>query len=72
MIAAGIAVGPYPKVLAAPFLAAGEVTEFDPGFSLPSLDFTASFLAEPRSLLVENSAEIARSVARDWHADYPG
>ena len=72
MIAAGIAVGPYPRVLAASHLAAGEVEEFDPGFVPPALEFTASYLAEPHSFVVENSAEIARSVARDWHAAQPG
>lgn len=71
MIAAGLAVGPYPRVLAAPHLAAHEVVEFDPGFVPPALAFTASYLAEPRSFLVENSAEIAREVAIGWHAAHP-
>jgi DNA-binding transcriptional LysR family regulator len=67
MIAAGIAVGPYPRILAARHLEANEVEEFDPGFDLPPLEFTASFLAEPRSFLIENSAETAREVAVEWH-----
>jgi DNA-binding transcriptional LysR family regulator len=71
MIAAGIAVGPYPRVLAAPHLAAQEVEEFNPGFVPPPLEFTASYLAEPRSFLIENSAEIARKVALDWHNAHP-
>lgn len=71
MIAAGIAVGPYPRVLAVRHLAAQEVEEFDPGFVLPPLDFTASYLAEPRSFLVENSGEIARDIAVNWHQDQP-
>lgn len=71
MIAAGIAVGPHPRVLAVPFLEANEVEEFDPGFVPPPLEFTASYLAEPRSFLVENSAEIAREVAVDWHKSHP-
>ena len=71
MIAAGIAVGPYPRVLAAPHLKANEVVEFDPSFVPPALEFTASYLAEPRSFLVENSAEIARDVATAWHASHP-
>ncbi|MFK7877274.1 MAG: LysR family transcriptional regulator [Paracoccaceae bacterium] len=71
MIAAGIAVGPYPRVLAAPHLAKNEVVEFDPGFAPPALEFTASYLAEPRSFLVENSAEIAREVATAWHGSHP-
>lgn len=71
MIASGIAVGPYPRVLAARHLEANEVEEFDPGFVPPPLEFTASYLAEPRSFLVENSAEIARDVATDWHMSHP-
>lgn len=72
MIAAGIAVGPYPRVLAASHLEANEVEEFDPGFVPPALEFTASYLAEPRSFLVENSAEVARKVATEWHRLHPG
>lgn len=71
MIAAGIAVGPYPRVLATPFLEAGQVVEFDPDLPLSPLEFTASYLAEPRSFLVENSAEIARDVAERWHQSHP-
>ncbi|MBL4627720.1 MAG: LysR family transcriptional regulator [Roseicyclus sp.] len=71
MIAAGIAVGPYPRVLATPFLEAGQVVEFDPDLPLSPLEFTASYLAEPRSFLVENSAEIARDVAERWHHNHP-
>ncbi|MEM8872000.1 MAG: LysR family transcriptional regulator, partial [Pseudomonadota bacterium] len=72
MIASGIAVGPYPRVLAAQHLSAGEVVEFDPGFVPSPLEFTASYLAEPRSFLIENSAEIARDVAHEWHSSQPG
>lgn len=71
MIAAGIAVGPYPRVLAAPHLASGEVEEFDPGISTPPLEFTASYLAEPFSFLTENGAEIAHQVAMEWHSLHP-
>ncbi len=71
MIAAGIAVGPYPKALADEFLASGQIVEFDPGFQSQPLEFTASYLSEPRSFLVENSAEIARSIALEWDAAHP-
>ena len=40
---------------------------FNPGFDLPALDFTASYLAEPRSFLAETGAEIAQRVAQLWH-----
>lgn len=72
MIASGIAVGPYPRVLATPHLDADEVEEFDPGFVPPALEFTASYLAEPHSFLVETSAEIAHEVATRWHGEHPG
>ncbi len=67
MIAAGIAVGPYPRALAHDFLEAGRIVEFHPGIRAQALQFTASYLSEPRSFLVENSAEIAREVAEGWH-----
>ena len=67
MIAAGIAVGPHPRVLAAPFLEAGEVEEFDPGFVPPALEFTASYLAEPHNFIVESAAQTAADVAHRWH-----
>ena len=66
MIAAGIAVGPYPKALANDYLEAGKIVEFDPGFRPSPLLFTASYLAEPRSFIAEASASLARDVAQDW------
>lgn len=66
MIAAGIAVGPYPRSLAHEFTQSGQIIEFDPGFRPQPLSFTASYLSEPRSFLVENSADIVRDVAEAW------
>lgn len=71
MIAAGIAVGPYPRALAEEHLASGHIVEFDPGFALQPLEFTASYLSEPRSFLVETSAHIAQEVAVSWDASHP-
>ena len=71
MIAAGIAVGPYPRALAEDYLAKGQIVEFDPGIALQPLQFTASYLAEPRSFLVETSAEMAQQVALDWDRNRP-
>lgn len=71
MIAAGIAVGPYPRALASEFLEAGRLVEFDPGFRPEPLAFTASYLSEPRSFLVETSAGMARDVALEWDATHP-
>ena len=72
MIAAGVAVGPYPRALASALIAAGQIEEFDPGISPSPLAFTASYLGEPRSFLTESSALIARQVAQDWDRDHPG
>ena len=66
MIAAGIAVGPYPRSLASSYLETGQIIEFDPGFRPQPLEFTASYLSEPRSFLVEGSARIASKVAQRW------
>lgn len=66
MIASGVAVGPYPRALAQELLDAGQIVEFDPGFRPQSLSFTASYLSEPRSFLVEESAKIAHDVALSW------
>lgn len=71
MIAAGVAVGPYPRALANDFLESGKIVEFDPGFKPKSLAFTASYLSEPRSFLVENSADVAREVAQNWDQTHP-
>lgn len=71
MIAEGIAVGPYPRALATDYLEAGQIVEFDPGIQPRPLEFTASYLSEPRSFLIENSAEIAREVALVWDKSHP-
>lgn len=71
MIAAGIAVGPYPRALANDFLKSGQIEEFDAGFQPQPLEFTASYLSEPHSYLSENSAKIAREVALEWDAVHP-
>lgn len=69
MIAAGVAVGPYPRALARPFLNAGEIAEFDPGFHPSPLAFMGSYLTEPRNHLAEAGAAMARDVAERWAAD---
>lgn len=70
MIAAGIAVGPYPRALATGLIALNEIEEFDPGFQPSPLEFTASFLGEPRNLLAERGAELAQEIAQVWDAGH--
>jgi DNA-binding transcriptional LysR family regulator len=72
MIAAGIAVGPYPQALASGLLSLGRIEEFDPGFQPSPMAFTASYLGEPRSVLAERGAEIAREIAHSWGKDNAG
>ncbi|MEM6940230.1 MAG: LysR family transcriptional regulator [Pseudomonadota bacterium] len=66
MIAAGIAVGPYPRALALDLLHKGEVVAFDPGIPTKPLEFTASYLSEPHSFLAQTGAAMARDVAVGW------
>jgi DNA-binding transcriptional LysR family regulator len=71
MIAAGIAVGPYPRALANEYLASGQIVEFQADYQPQPLAFTASYLSEPRSFLVENSAKTARDIAVAWERAHP-
>ena len=66
MIAAGTGVGPFPEALARELVAAGEIEEFDPGWDMPALDFTASYLAEPRDFLAVEAAELASETGQEW------
>ncbi len=68
IIAAGSAVGPFPRALAAKLIADGQIVEFDPGLSVSPLVFTASYLGEPRNFLAEEGAAIALKVAERWQA----
>ena len=65
MIAAGIGVGPIPNALAADRVAAGQLRGFDPGWLPSPLEFTASWMAEPRNALVEHCAHLAAEVATE-------
>ncbi|WP_371155515.1 LysR substrate-binding domain-containing protein [Jannaschia sp. 2305UL9-9] len=69
MIAAGVAVGPYPADVANAVIQDGQIEAFDPGLPCAPLVFTASYLTEPRSHLAETGADLARDVARNWHDD---
>lgn len=66
IIAAGSAVGPFPRALAGKLIAEGRIIEFDPGLSVSPLAFTASYLGEPRNFLAEDGAAIALQAAKEW------
>jgi DNA-binding transcriptional LysR family regulator len=63
LVEAGLGVAALPRALAAEPLAAGRIVEFDPGWVPGPLRFTASYLAEPKSHLVETAAHLAREAA---------
>lgn len=64
LVAAGLGVGALPRSLAAPYLAAGEIEAFDPGWTPQSLVFTASYLAGPGAATGARAAAIAQDAAR--------
>jgi DNA-binding transcriptional LysR family regulator len=72
MIAAGVAVGPCPAAVAGRVGWAGRIERFDPGLPCAPLDFTASFLAEPRLHLAGAGAVLAREVVEAWHREAAG
>lgn len=59
MVATGIGVGLFPSRFAKQFVDQGRIEPFDPGWSLSDLEFTASFLGDPRNELCARAAEIA-------------
>ena len=67
LVEAGLGVAALPRTLGAPMVNAGRIREFDPGWVPSPLRFSASFLGEPKSHIVETAAHIARDVARDFH-----
>ncbi len=63
LVEAGLCVGALPTSLAKALVESGKLVQFDPGWSPEPLQFSASFLAEPRNHLVASAAEIARKIA---------
>jgi DNA-binding transcriptional LysR family regulator len=66
LVEAGLGVAALPRTLGAPMVNAGRIREFDPGWVPSPLRFSASFLGEPKSHIVETAAHIAQNVARDF------
>ena len=63
MVAAGLGVGVLPDIVAGPRVRGGTLVGFDPGWTISPLRFTASWVAEPASLLVREAARMAQAVA---------
>lgn len=63
LVEAGLGVAALPRVLARDLLARGRLRAFDPGWVPAPLQFTASYLGDPQSHVVETAAALARSTA---------
>ena len=68
LVAADLGVAVLPRALGDEYVAAGDIREFDIGWVPSPLRFTASYLGEPKSNLVETAAQIAETVAKQ-HLD---
>lgn len=68
MVASGIGVGMFPRQLGKTLIGQGRIVEFDPGWKLAPLHFTASFVGEPRNELCVKAAELASIVSRQYLA----
>ena len=64
LVEAGLCVAALPKTLAKVYVARGSIHEFDPGWIPSALHFTASYLGDPKSHLIEAAAKIALSTAQ--------
>ncbi|MDZ7710285.1 MAG: LysR family transcriptional regulator [Roseovarius sp.] len=69
LVEADLGIAALPRALGAEYVAAGRIREFDPGWVPPPLRFTASWVAEPRSHLIEFAARTAQEVARAYRGD---
>jgi len=66
LVAANLGVAALPRALAQEYVRAGQIREFDPGWVPNPLRFSASYLGEPKSHMVETAAKIAHAVAVDY------
>lgn len=66
LVEAKLGVAALPRALGEEYVKAGKIREFDPGWLPSPLRFSASFIAEPKSHMVETAARIAQEVALDY------
>lgn len=66
MIASGIGVGLFPRQLGTELIRQGRIKEFDPGWTLQPLRFTASYVGDPLNELCVQAAELAQHVAQHY------
>ena len=72
LVESGLGVAALPRVLGQKLVSQGRIQEFDPGWCPSPLRFSASYLGEPKSHLVETSATIARQIAERYFHKYLG
>ncbi len=69
MVASGIGIGMFPRQLGTELIKQKRIVEFDPGWKLDALNFTASYVGEPRNELCAKAADLARVVAHQYLRD---
>lgn len=68
LVEAGLGVAALPRHMGKRFVSEGRIREFNPGWVPNPLKFTASYVGEPRSHLVETAAHIALTVAQEFQS----
>jgi len=69
LVEADLGVAALPRALGEAYVAEGKIKEFDPGWVPNPLQFSASYLGEPKSHLVETAAKTAYEVAVAYLSD---
>lgn len=67
LVQAGLGIAVLPKLLGQEYVQSGKIREFDPGWRPAPLEFSASYLGEPRSRMVETAAKTALDVALTYN-----
>jgi len=70
LLETGLCVAPLPKVLAEDYLQKGTIKAFDPGWVPKPLNFTASYLGNSKSHLIERAAKIASEVSKAYSQSF--
>lgn len=69
LVEVGLGVAALPRALGASYVEQGRIKEFDPGWVPSPLKFSASYLGEPKSHMVETAASIALNIAQEYQSD---
>ena len=66
LVEADMGVAALPRSMGEKYVRDGRIREFDPGWVPSPLQFTASFLSEPKSHLTETAANLSLEVSSDY------